>query len=1529
MMKNDRHGSMPSRPVPRGTIWAPVLGIATQPLPGSTPTNRVSNLPKNPQPFVTQGTVSGSTAIPPHFPSSAGRVLPSASGPNSDRPAQGNALLPAPWQGQRGISVILSSLPLDITTKDIWRSFKAYHLTVIELYENRQGVKSGRARLVIEPPPKHHPWPRGRCTIIRENSNNLEVRIAVQSELPSGQTFLSPLNNRIPIKSSIKLTCLRFGNLTKDSTMMEMRNIKPDPHLDELQLMFDFTKRLAHITFSIRIGEKIHTQEQTASVASYKVSVKFGSMKKLRRVISQAGDCGILLPMALPPRLSKLMASIEESHSPDKLLWIEADTWCRQTSLMSDPTEMRDQPTRLNTDQFIDIGRWMTYYMEIDPQYQLQWGQIEKYLMDFNIHPKPLAEFSLVPQGATTYWSMVGDVAENHSSSEAMALLFRTSSVSLSFDVRYQMEVCLSKGLLNDHSISQEFLTKLATFTNDRARILLEGIVAADKPIYDPMTAFENTRVLHYYSFAKVPSYCTLMRRAIVTPTTIYFSTPTVEVSNRVMRKYSDLADHFMRVQFTDELSDGRIYAGADSRNADEILLRVYRTLKNGIVVGGRHYSFLAFGNSQIRECGAYFFSNTSHVTCDNIRKWMGNFENIHCVAKYAARMGQCFSTTKQIPGYSIPSIIKIPDIERNGYCYTDGVGKISDIIANVIANDFILDNPPSVFQFRMGGCKGVLAVWPDVKHNEVHIRQSQAKFNAIHNSIEIVRWSSYSVATLNRQTITVLSSLGVHDSVFISMLEEQLANYDKAMENKMEAMDLLSRYIDQNETTIQIANMIVNGFMDAHEPFVWTLLKLWKAWSVKGLKEKARIVVEKSAFVLGCVDETGILRGYTHAMEKATNFEIYLLPQIFLQIPDPKDRRKYIVITGVCLVGRNPSLHPGDLRVVEAVDVPELRHIKNAVVFSQNGDRDVPSMCSGGDLDGDDFFVFWDQNLIPPQWNYPPMNYTAPQPEILDRDVDISDIIRFFVLYMKNDSLPHIAHAHLAQADRLEGIQGGDESHAKHPKCLFIIFESPIYNMKLTSITGLELAALHSKAVDYVKSGVPAEMPKRLLPTFWPHFMEKRKKSYRSEQALGKLYDRIQMIEFEPAYEMPFDKRVLEKFKLDKDILRKARQIKSRYDTAMRQLMGQNEINTEFEAWSAFVLTRPLVGNDYKRQEDIGREAQALKARFVDLCFETGGIKHDHRSAERLDPFVAAMYQVTNEEVQIARHESKVAQIGKDGTPYARNLTPASMPLISFPWLFPREMGRIVSGRVIQFTFGDYNLPSAQVEPPTQPTRDIPLGADELDDMEYAHTSDGQVMHRGEVLNLFDHMDEDEYLPVPSVEAETPRLDEVLGKVESSDSVKDTAQGSRGDLLKTTVISPSAAQSLSKEGSMIDERMSKAARKENLDTKTNRLSTVSGPSSVTEKQPLHPRPSNQVAKEDSPAQISSSPGPPFKSKDQALGATPGNLSDHVPGAPMTPTGGIKEIEEIEEDEGLIEDELDLEASGETALERAIKMFAS
>ena len=65
-----------------------------------------------------------------------------------------------------------------------------------------------------------------------------------------------------------------------------------------------------------------------------------------------------------------------------------------------------------------------------------------------------------------------------------------------------------------------------------------------------------------------------------------------------------------------------------------------------------------------------------------------------------------------------------------------------------------------------------------------------------------------------------------------------------------------------------------------------------------------------------------------------------------------PKDKPMQ-VLEGPVLVFRNPCLHPGDLRLVEAVNLPELASYRNVVLFPATWSckSSLADQCSGGDL--------------------------------------------------------------------------------------------------------------------------------------------------------------------------------------------------------------------------------------------------------------------------------------------------------------------------------------------------------------------------------------------------------------------------------------------------------------------------------------------------------------------------------------------------------------------------------------------------
>lgn len=928
------------------------------------------------------------------------------------------------------ITIRLRRLPPNITTREIYTSLSQYHLNItrIEISENDNGVKNGGALVNIEPAPGRWPPWSGQAnvfTINRRNSPPLQIQIEIQRTTRLDDTIKTPLGYAVPHKWKLHSQTLLIGMMAKDDTMLRF----PQYQYHSVAMTIHFNRRIIEMTFEVDLGRSL-------GVRSFKIPIKFSHIKSFRGVTHEDGRFGLLIQLPSPPEIfSRAPNTAEESHDDGLSLWQERDSWLRQLEITHQAEKSKRACAQLQKEYVtVDIGRWTTYYLDVPSDLMTPLKRFASRLSDYNIKLGQTDPFYVVEPSEINAWTLLSSAAPTSSLG-----LLNSKSVHLPFEVRYQLEACISQGLFSEYSINSQFLKKLETFDVDRARMMLEGVADHETPYYNPMDIFEEPKILHYWPSIKMPPQSAMVRKAVVTPTGIIFKTPSVELTNRVLRQYSDFTDRFLRVQFTDELTFGKIWSDQGSKKSDELYYRVWRVLLNGIVVGDRHYKILAWSNSQFREHGAFFFCANDHVTCDDIRQKMGDLTHIRSVGKFAARMGQCFTTTRQVRGISVPKITTINDIHRQQgdkvWNFTDGVGKISPFLATMITHDHNLALTPSCFQFRMGGCKGVLVMWPDVPSSQVHIRPSQEKFKAPYNGLETIKFSTFSQATLNKQIIPILNCLGVEDQAFMDLLEEELKEYQEALTDSTKASELLRQRIDENQISLTMAEM-ADTFMDKNEPFLWTLLRLWKCWALQRLKQKAAISVKKSAFLFGCVDELGILRGHSKETEGKRDLDVKSLPQIFLQIPqegaDPNNDTNYRVITGICVVGRNPSLHPGDVRVVEAVDVPGLQHLKNVVVFPQTGDRDIPSMCSGGDLDGDDFFVIWDERLLPKEWGFPPMDHDADSasPGLDDSvDITIDHMCDFFTQYMKNDSLGLIATAHVAWTDKLG---------PKHPKCQY-----------------------------------------------------------------------------------------------------------------------------------------------------------------------------------------------------------------------------------------------------------------------------------------------------------------------------------------------------------------------------------------------------------------------------------------------------------------------------------------------------------
>lgn len=686
----------------------------------------------------------------------------------------------------------------------------------------------------------------------------------------------------------------------------------------------------------------------------------------------------ILLQLSSSPRVWYRTADddIEETVSFDLL--DDDDPWIRTTDFTPSGA----------------IGRCNSYRVSIPPRYGRKLEKAMDYLKERRVHEFCLKS-PLRIQDEPDFGLPMSD-----------PLFCIQHMEGIAFEIMFLVNAALHKGIFNQHQLSDNFFDLLKSQAMDVNVAALKHICSYRSPVFDASKRLKIVQdwLLRNPKLFKSPKQLddiVEVRRLVITPTKAYCLPPEVELSNRVLRKYKEVADRFLRVTFMDEGMQTmnshvlsyyvapivREITSYSFQQRTKIFQRVGTFLRDGFHVCGRKYSFLAFSANQLRDRSAWFFAEDRNLSVNKIRDWMGKFDHKN-IAKCAARMGQCFSSTYatvEVPSTEVNPFL--PDIERNGYCFSDGIGIITPDLAMEVAEKLKLDmNPPSAYQIRYAGCKGVVACWPAKDDGaRLSLRLSMNKFQSCHTILEICSWTRFQPGFLNRQIVTLLSTLNVRDEIFWTMQESMVSRLNQMLVDTDVAFDVLTASCAEQGNAAAI--MLSAGFKPQIEPHLRGMLTCIRAAQLWGLREKARIFVPKGRWVMGCLDELGVLEQ----------------GQCFIQVSTPslencfakhgsrftKRGNNLQVIKGYVAIAKNPCLHPGDVRILEAVDAPGLHHLHDCFVFPQNGERPHPNEASGSDLDGDLYFVTWDENLIPPsKKSWPPMEYAPAEAKLLSRKV-------------------------------------------------------------------------------------------------------------------------------------------------------------------------------------------------------------------------------------------------------------------------------------------------------------------------------------------------------------------------------------------------------------------------------------------------------------------------------------------------------------------------------------------------------------
>jgi len=518
----------------------------------------------------------------------------------------------------------------------------------------------------------------------------------------------------------------------------------------------------------------------------------------------------------------------------------------------------------------------------------------------------------------------------------------------------------------------------------------------------------------------------------------------------------------------------------------------------NGIDDDGKHFNLLAFSASGIRTAQAYFFQEDKDWTVASLRNELGDFSAALAtgVPKYIARLGQTLSKSASTFTVSSDEMLEgYLDIKHDGYNFSDGCGMISaDFAAKIVkvlsplyAKQFAFEKGgyiPSVFQIRIGGYKGVVAVHKIEElvksQHKLVLRPSMKKFSSNHRELEVLNFSHQAFnASINKQIIILLNSLGVPFSSFEILLEQYLDKILRIRQDSQVALELSCS--NPNDSTVNDEQlnpkayaMLLAGY-HINEPYLQSLLKGIQRYKLKALESSMRIPLKNARYLIGVVDEYGVLEPN----------EVYISPSHNGTV------LKEVVVT------RNPCLHPGDVRKLQGVDVPQLAHLKDCIVFSRKGKRPVTDMMSGGDLDGDIYFACWEDSIVSQTKQFEPAKYAEPEngKQEVKKDPSIkrlsqnemnmnAEMANFFLNYQEKNELGLLTVAHETRC-------AASELGACDPKAI-------------------ELAVQANIAVDSAKTGnFSSKLSSVDVYLKRPHYSDQNGVKY-EHSVIGKLYDKL-----------------------------------------------------------------------------------------------------------------------------------------------------------------------------------------------------------------------------------------------------------------------------------------------------------------------------------------------------------------------------------------------------------------------------------
>ncbi|KAL6909147.1 RNA dependent RNA polymerase domain-containing protein [Trichoderma evansii] len=328
---------------------------------------------------------------------------------------------------------------------------------------------------------------------------------------------------------------------------------------------------------------------------------------------------------------------------------------------------------------------------------------------------------------------------------------------------------------------------------------------------------------------------------------------------------------------------------------------------------------------------------------------------------------------------------------EPGGKVMNDGIGRISLSLAKKVTELLGLTDCPSCFQGRLGSAKGMWLIdvdsegdfEEDFEEDWVEIYPSQTKWecdfkDVHHRTLEIRNWpSELKSASLNQQFIPVLEARSIQPGLMRRIMSEHLQRALNAdlgeQKDAMEDPMSLRLWIHQsgpskndrsldghaeflaglpNNSADKVAFLLDSGFDQRRLELLKDVVLEMCNKKADTLKTKMNITIPCSAYIYMAADFSSTLEEGEVHLSFSTKFQAEGFSDTLLEQMD-------------ILVARAPAHLPSDIQRVKVVSRPELRKLKDVIIFSTKGATPLADKLSGGDYDGDIAWVCWDHTIV------------------------------------------------------------------------------------------------------------------------------------------------------------------------------------------------------------------------------------------------------------------------------------------------------------------------------------------------------------------------------------------------------------------------------------------------------------------------------------------------------------------------------------------------------------------------------------